>query len=107
MNHPPVSGGLFERGRIAFAALGCLDPEEGAQPILETGPHAREILSMDHIIPRAVAPELDNVLASLEFMPLRANQSKGDAIGQRQRDLAKELHGAGLFSAERLARIQP
>lgn len=60
---------------------------------------------MDHILPRAVAPELDNVLAKLEFMPLSMNQSKGDSIGQRQRDLAKELDAAGLFSAKGLARI--
>lgn len=85
-------------------ALGCTDPEDieamkrGRAPIVETGPHAGEIFSIDHIIPRAVAPELVNVLANLEFMLLRANQSKGDAIGQRQRDLAKELHAAGLFS---------
>jgi hypothetical protein len=52
-------------------------------------------------------PELDNVLANLEFMPLSVNQSKGNSIGQRQRDLAKELHAAGLFSAEELARIPP
>jgi hypothetical protein len=60
---------------------------------------------MDHIIPRVVVPELDNVLANLEFMPLSVNQSKGNSIGQRQRDLVKELHAARLFSAEGLARI--
>ena len=41
------------------------------------------------------------------FMPLSANQSKGDSIGQRQRDLAKELHAAGLLSAEGLVKILP
>lgn len=65
--------------------------KRGRAPIVEKGPDAGEILSIDHIIPRAIAPELDNVLANLEFMPPSANQSKGDAIGQRQRDLAKEL----------------
>ncbi len=74
---------------------------------METGQHGGEILSIDYIIPQAVAPELDNVLANLEFMPLSANQSKGDSIGQRQRDLAKELHAAGLFSAEGLAKMLP
>ena len=28
------------------------------------------------IIPRAVVPELDNVIANLELMPLRMNESK-------------------------------
>lgn len=92
-------------------SLGCTDPEDikamkrGRAPIVETGPHAGEILSIDHIIPRAVAPELDNVLANLEFMPLRANQSKGDSIGHRQRNLARELAAAGLLSPEALNRI--
>jgi CRISPR/Cas system Type II protein with McrA/HNH and RuvC-like nuclease domain len=55
-------------------------------------------LSVDHIIPRSIAPELDNVIANLELMPLRMNQSKGDTIGQRQKDLAKKLYAAGLLS---------
>ena len=29
-----------------------------------------EIVCVDHIIPRSVAPELDNVIANLELMPL-------------------------------------
>jgi hypothetical protein len=53
-------------------------------------------LSVDHIIPRSVAPELDNCIANLELMPLRLNQSKGDSIGDRQRSLARKLHSAGL-----------
>ena len=31
---------------------------------------------MDHIIPRAVVPELDHVIANLELMPLRLNERK-------------------------------
>jgi hypothetical protein len=29
---------------------------------------------VDHIIPRAVVPELDNVIANLELMPLHLNE---------------------------------
>ena len=32
--------------------------------------YAGDQLSVDHIIPRAVVPELDNVIANLELMPL-------------------------------------
>ena len=64
------------------------------------GPYAGDQLSVDHIIPRAVTPELDNVIANLELMPLRMNQRKNSHVGQRQRDLAQRLFEAGLLSRE-------
>ena len=110
-----------EKGRLTREAilrnlaiaesLGCTDPEDveamkrGRAPRVDVGPHKGEIMSVDHIIPRAVVPELDNVIANLEFLPLGANQRKGDAIGARQRNLAKELAAAGLLSPEGLARM--
>ena len=41
-------------------------------------PYAGDELSVDHIIPFAVMPQLDHVIANLEMMPLRMNRSKGD-----------------------------
>ena len=43
-------------------------------------------------------PELDNVIANLELMPLRMNERKNAHVGARQRDLAKRLFEAGLVS---------
>ena len=86
--------------------LGCLDAEglaamrKGNAPTVRRGPYAGDKLSVDHIIPRAVCPELDNVIANLELMPLRMNESKNDKIGARQLALAKKLHSAGLLSSE-------
>jgi hypothetical protein len=86
--------------------LGCLDTEglaamrRGNAPTVRHGPYTGDKLSVDHIIPRAVCPELDNVIANLELMPLRMNESKNEKIGARQLDLAKKLHAAGLLSAE-------
>jgi len=86
--------------------LGCLDAEgleemrRGKAPTVRRGPYAGDKLSVDHIIPRAVCPELDNVIANLELMPLRMNESKSDKIGPRQLDLAKKLRSAGLLSTE-------
>jgi hypothetical protein len=40
------------------------------------------------------------VIANIELMPLRMNESKNDKIGPRQLALAKKLHSAGLLSAE-------
>jgi hypothetical protein len=57
---------------------------------LRKGPYKGDELSVDHIIPRAVVPELDNVIANLELMPLRMNESKNDRVGARQLDLARK-----------------
>jgi hypothetical protein len=59
-------------------------------------------LSVDHIVPRAVAPELDNVIANLELMPLKMNISKSAKMGARQQDYAKRFRAAGLLSPKRL-----
>lgn len=52
---------------------------------------------MDHIIPYAVAPQLDHVIANLELMPLRMNIGKRDRMAERQQALAERLRSAGLF----------
>lgn len=75
--------------------LGCLNVEgleklrRGKAPTITKGPYAGEIATGDHIIPRSVAPELDNSLFNLEFMPLTLNQRKGAKITQRQIQLAR------------------
>lgn len=61
---------------------------------------------MDHIIPRAVCPELGNVIANLELMPAKMNAAKSDKVGERQRLLAKRLYEAGLLSAIGLKAVQ-
>lgn len=84
--------------------LGCLDKaglrdmRRGQSPTIRRGPYKGEELSVDHVIPRAVCPELDNVIANLELMPLRMNAGKRDKIGDRQVSLAKQLRAAGLLS---------
>jgi len=92
--------------------LRCLDPDRlremnrGEAPIVHRGPYRGEKLSVDHIIPRAVVPELDNVIANLELMPLRMNEGKNARIGARQVDLAHKLHKAGLLSSEGLKAVE-
>lgn len=84
--------------------LGCLDAEglaemrKGKAATVRHGPFAGDQLSVDHIIPRAVVPELDNVIANLELLPLRVNERKNAKVGQRQRDLTRKLNKAGLLS---------
>jgi hypothetical protein len=110
-----------EKGRLTSAAmvrnvtilerLGSTTPEDlddmrrGRTATVRKGPYAGEILSVDHIIPRAIAPELDNVIANLELMPLSVNQKKNDKIGDRQISLAKAFHDAGLLSDAGFRRV--
>ena len=102
-----------EKGRVTSAAmvrnvtimerLGSTTPEDledmrhGRAATVRKGPYIGEVLSVDHIIPRSVAPELDNVIANLELMPLSVNQRKGNKVGDRQVSLAKALLDAGLL----------
>jgi hypothetical protein len=75
---------------------------KGQSPIVRKGPSTGDIVSVDHLIPVRAAPELSNVIANLELLPLKLNQSKGDSIGPRQRDLAKQLHAGGLLKNPKL-----
>jgi hypothetical protein len=96
------------RNRIIAERLGCLDEEgmnrlrSGKAPTIRSGPYAGDKLSVDHIIPRSVCPELDTTLANLELMPLKMNREKSSSIGQRQVDMAKKFHAAGLLSNQGL-----
>lgn len=84
--------------------LGCLDADglaemrKGNAATVRRGPYKGDELSVDHIIPRAVVSELDNVIANLELMPLRMNEKKNAKIGQRQRSMAEKFKDAGLLS---------
>ena len=92
--------------------LGCLDAEglaemrKGKAPTVRRGPYAGDQLSVDHIIPRAVVPELDNVIANLELMPLRMNESKNGRVGARQVDLARKFNKGGMLSDDGLKAVE-
>jgi hypothetical protein len=99
-----LTAAAMARNRTIAERLGCLDDEgmenlrRGKAPTITRGPYAGEKLTVDHIIPRAVAPALDKVLANLELMPHSLNIRKGAKIGQRQIDLANKLQDAGLLT---------
>jgi len=116
-----IGWGGTEKGRLTTAAmvrnltilerLGGTTPEDldnmrkGQTAKVRKGPYTGEAISVDHIIPRKVVPELDNVIANLELMPMAMNSAKKDKIGDRQVSLAKSFHAAGLLSDEGLRRV--
>ena len=87
-------------------AEGLAEMREGNAPTVQSGPYKGDQLSVDHIITRSVAPELDNVIANLELMPQRMNAETRDRIGERQADLARKFHQAGMLSAKGLRTVE-
>ena len=116
-----IGWGGTEKGRLTAAALvrnltilerlGGTTPEDladmrrGKTADVRRGPYAGQVISVDHIIPRSVAPELDKVIANLELMPLSINLRKGNKISDRQISMAKEVHRAGLLSEDGFQRV--
>ncbi len=86
-------------------AAGLAEMRRGKAPTVMKGPYKGDELSVDHIVPRAVVPELDNVIANLELMPLRLNEKKNATIGDRQRAMAKQFYQAGLLSRKGLETV--
>lgn len=101
-----LTAAAMARNRTIAERLGCLDAEgmeklrRGSAPTVKFGPYTGEKLTVDHIIPRAISPSLDLVLANLELMPHSLNMRKGSKVGQRQIDLADKLLQAGLLSSQ-------
>jgi hypothetical protein len=92
------------RNLTILERLGCLTDDgmaklrKGNAPTITRGPYAGDVVEVDHIIPRAVVPELDCKLYNLEFMPARMNREKSAKIGQRQIALAKQWNAQGLLT---------
>ena len=106
-----IRWGMLENLRLA-KELGILTPEgmaelrRGHSATITKGDHAGEEAEADHVIPRAVCPELSNQVFNLELLPAKLNRAKGARIGERQRVFGKELHDAKLLSDEGWAAVQ-
>ena len=91
--------------------LGCMDSENlarmrrGLAPVITKGPYKGQDAEVDHIVPKAVCPEVENEIANLELLPLKLNEGKSDKIGARQVSMAKAFHSAGLLSEAGLQRV--
>ena len=72
---------------------------------LETGPYAGEKAEVDHIIPRSLAPDLDNLLINLELMPMTLNRRKSDKVTERAAQMAKSFYEAGVMMPESYERV--
>lgn len=99
------------RNRLILEKLGCLDEagmvalRAGKAPIITKGPYVGEVAEADHIIPRAVVPELDEKIFNLEFMPMTLNRKKSAGIGVRQKQIAEKWLKLGLLSRSGYDRV--
>ena len=98
-----VRWGLLENLKIA-KELGLLTPEgmaelrRGKSATITKGQYAGQEAEADHVIPKAVCPELQNQVMNLELLPASLNRAKSDKVTERARVFAKELYEAKLLS---------
>jgi hypothetical protein len=83
-----------------FDAAGLEDMRSGKSPTVKRGQFIGQKMSVDHVLPRALVPELDNMLANLELMPLGMNMGKSATVAERERIIARRFVAAGLISPE-------
>lgn len=103
-----------EQERATVEAVTVLAPlieyrtlyEDGRSPIVGAGPYAGEKTEVDHIVPRSLAPDLDNLLINLEFLPRTLNRRKSDTVTDRAYSMAKRFHDAGMMTPESWRAVQ-
>jgi len=97
--------GLLENLKIA-KELGLLTPEgmaelrRGKAATITKGQYSGQEAEADHVIPRAVCPELKNQVMNLELLPASLNRAKSDKVTERAKVFAKELYDSKLLSEE-------
>ena len=106
-----IRWGLLENLKIA-KELGLLTPEgmaelrRGKSATISKGQYAGQQAEADHVIPRAVCPELENQVMNLELLPASLNRAKSDKVTERAKIFAKELYDAELLSEAGWSAVQ-
>lgn len=68
--------GFVEHSHLSSKGIREGDARVGGDTV-QNGPYKGQALSVDHIVPRAVAPEQDNVIANLELgVPVAMEQKR-------------------------------
>lgn len=79
-----------------FTAEGMAKLRKGGSPTITKGPNAGDRIALDHVLPRAVEPEMAARFYNLEAIPARENLVKGAKIGQRELELARRWEPRGV-----------
>jgi hypothetical protein len=103
--------GLLKNLKIA-KELGLLTPKgmaelrRGKSATITKGQYEGQEAEADHVIRRAVCPELRNQVMNLELLPASLNRAKSDKVTDRAKVFAKELYEAKLLSEEGWERVE-
>ncbi len=91
--------------------FGCFTPEgmdklrHGGSPSIFKGAASGTQVALDHVLPRALVPELAARFYNLEVIPARENLRKGAKVGKRELQLAERWTRDGLLSEEGLKSV--
>lgn len=103
-------GILWSRAKLE--EYGCFNVEgleklkKGGSPVITKGKHAGDNIALDHVLPRAVVPELAARFYNLEAIPSKENLKKSAKISKRELDLARRWRREGLLSEAGLKAIE-
>jgi hypothetical protein len=89
-----------------FTSEGLKGLRKGESPEITLGAERGQKLALDHVLPRAVVPELAARFYNLEAISEKQNLTKGAKISKRELDLAKRWRVEGLLSAEGLRAVE-
>jgi hypothetical protein len=78
----------------------------GKSATITKGQYAGQEAEADHVIPRAVCPELANQVMNLELMPASLNRTKSEKVTDRARVFAKELYEDKLLPEDGWKRVE-
>jgi hypothetical protein len=112
-----TKGAVADKQSIAWshaklAELGCFTPagleklKKGGSPEITRGEHAGDRIALDHVLPRAVVPELAARFYNLEAIPSRLNLAKSAKIADRELALARRWNREGLLSGNGLKAVE-
>lgn len=88
-----------------FSTEGMEKLRKGGSPLITKGSASGTQVALDHVLPRAVVPELAARFYNLEAIPAHENLMKSDKVGKRELELAKRWNQEGLLSDEGLKAV--
>lgn len=95
-----IEYGIYE-GEANLKALAY-----GKAPTITKGEFAGERIDVEHVVPKSIAPGLDNILANLMWYPASLNQSKNNTITQEAMDMAEVFADEGILQTDELLAVK-
>lgn len=78
----------------------------GKAPTITKGEYTGERVDVEHIVPKSIAPGLDNILANLMWYPAPLNQSKNNTITEEALKIAQVFADQGILPMEELIEVK-